>query len=471
MSTNGTETRKTTRANLFADIGATGLQHSAGQIHEEFLRQLRGRLGQKAFQEMENNDPIVGAMLYAMEHLMRPVTWTVEPFDEQGDEDAEFVEEVFADMAHSMASFIGEWMAAPVYGNAPFEILWKHRNGYNRDPGKSSMFTDGKTGIDTLSIRHPTTLERWELDETSGRVLAMLQRAPPRFQSVTLPAEKMLFFTTHQRKGNPEGTSLLRRAYIPYYYKKRIENIEAIGIERELAGMPMFTTPADWWLESASDDDKAMLAEMKRIVRRLKTDEQNGIVMPVVYDDNGNQLTKFELVSSGGRRAIDTNKTKEYYSRHIAMTILADVILIGHEAVGSFSLASSKTNLFSAGLGSMLDDIEDVFNRDLIPRLLILNGRDPAKAPKLKHGDVETPNLEVLGDFLSSVAGAGMQLFPSEDGELERAVFRAANLPEGSADQAPELFAQRQEQREQMRENMAQATVLPGQDDDDEDDT
>jgi hypothetical protein len=297
----------------------------------------------------------------------------------------------------------------------------------------------------------------------------MIQRAAPRYETVEIPIEKLLLFTTLRRKGSPEGTSLLRRAYVAWYRKKRIEEAEAIGIERELAGLPMFTAPYGWFLSGASSAEKELLSALKRIARRIRTDQESCVVIPAIYDANNNQTLRFELISTGGRRAVDTGPAKEYYSRHIAMSILADVILLGHEKVGSFALASSKTNLFAAGLNALLDDIESVFNRHLIPRLMVLNGMPAERAPMIRHGDVETPDLDVLGDYVSKLAGAGMPLFPTDDGELERELLRAANLPQGIADLAPDMFAQKEEMRAAAAENLASGGGFGGGDDDEGD--
>lgn len=441
---------------LMNELGTMGLEQSGGLIHEEFLRKLQGRLGLLAFREMELNDPIVGAMLYALEMLMRSVNWTVEPFDDstEAEADARFVEEIYDDMELNWGGFIGEWMAAPAYGFAPFEIVWKRRAGYNRNPGLSSKFNDGKLGVKKLAIRHPVTLYRWVLDEEDGgRVVAMEQQ----WQShrAVIPAEKFLLFTTLSRKGNPEGTSLLRRAFIPYYRKKHIEEIEGIGIERELAGLPLIEAPPHWFMSTASADEQALLAYLKKVVRRLKSDEQAGLLLPRMLNDQGHELLKFSLVNTSGRRAIDTGPAKEYYSRQMAMSILMDVIMIGHEQVGSFALASSKTNLLGISIGALLDSIEEVHNRDLVPRLMDLNGRPPDRAPVLRHGDIETPDLEVLGNFIDKLAGAGLDLFPSKTGELERFVLRAANMPDDLADEAPGRYDEAEAMREAAREALA----------------
>src|SRR5437016_1603691 len=60
-----------------------------------------------------------------------------------------------------------------------------------------------------------------------------------------IPIEKSLLFRTTSARGNPEGRSALRGAFTSWYYLKRIREYEAIGIERDLAGMPTFGVPLE----------------------------------------------------------------------------------------------------------------------------------------------------------------------------------------------------------------------------------
>lgn len=415
---------------MMLELGQTGLERLGGRIYEEFLRQLSGTLALKAYREMSENDATVGAMFYALEGLIRGVTWNVEPGgQERSDEEAaDFVKTLPDDMSHGWKSFISEWMATPTYGFGPFEIVWKRREGWNREPGQASRHNDGRIGIRKLAVRHPATLDHWKFDDAGG-MQGMIQRCAPTYKLIEIPIEKLLLFTVGQRKGNPEGTSLLRRAYTSHQRKKGIEGIEAVGIERDLAGLPMAWVPPSWLDADASASDAASLAEIKKIVRNVRRDEQEGMVVPMVYDPDGRKLFDFTLLTTGGRRNFDTSAVIERYDRRIAMTILADVILVGHEKVGSFALASSKTHLFAVGVGALLDGIEEVLNRHLIPRVLELNGFPLENMPRFTHGDIESVDLAELGAYVTSLAGAGMPLFPTEDGALERELLRAANLP------------------------------------------
>ena len=57
--------------NAFIELGRSGLARWGGWIYEEFLRELRGRKGVEIYKEMLDNDDIIGAILFAIEMLMR----------------------------------------------------------------------------------------------------------------------------------------------------------------------------------------------------------------------------------------------------------------------------------------------------------------------------------------------------------------------------------------------------------------
>ena len=255
----------------------------------------------------------------------------------------------------------------------------------------------------------------------------MVQMAPPDYKLRVIPMEKSLLFRTTSYKNNPEGRSVLRSAFRPWYFKKQIETIEGIGIERDLAGLPIAWVPPELLSPNASPEDRQVLESIKRIVTNVRRDEQEGIVFPLVYDENGNKVFDFGLLSTGGTRQFNTDAVIARYDQRIAMTVLADFILLGHEQVGSFSLASSKTHLFSVALGTWLNVIAAQFNRIAIPRLFALNSFRLEKLPKLVPGDIEVPNLTELGDYITKLAGAGMDLFPDE--KLEDYLRKVANLP------------------------------------------
>lgn len=399
------------------ELGVSGLRRTGkrGLVIEEFLGELSGERGRRMYREMRDNDPVVGAMMFAIEMLARNVDWRVKGEDKQ---QVEFVEECLDDMSHTWEDFITEALSMLTYGFAWHEIVYKRRQGENRDASKNSRFSDGKIGWRKLPIRSQDSLLEWMWDDEGG-VQFFVQSAPPLYQRVEIPIERSLLFRVGLHKANPEGRSLLRNAYKSYYFKKRIEEIEAIGVERDLAGLPVIYRTK----EIATLYDNVL----KDILKNIHRDEQEGLLLPLAFDDKGNKLLTFELLSASGKRQLDVGGIIDRYNRSIAMTVLADFILLGSNAAGSYALATSKTAMFARGLGAVLKSIASVMNRVAIPRLLRVNGWDTQKAPQLVPGKIETPDLKELGTFITALAGAGAPLFP--DPELEKYLLTLADLP------------------------------------------
>lgn len=161
---------------------------------------------------------------------------------------------------------------------------------------------------------------------------------PPDFGLLTIPMSKALLFRTKVRKDNPEGRSILRNAYRSWHFKRRIQEIEGIGIERDLAGLPVIYTPEDMDIWNSEDETISRIrAELENMVRGVRRDEREGLVLPGGF--------KMELLSTGGSRQFDTNAIIDRYDTRIAMTVLADFIFLGHQQNGSWALSSDKTEL------------------------------------------------------------------------------------------------------------------------------
>lgn len=398
------------------EIGVTGLEEFSGYVDEEKLLQLRGQRAVKIFRQMADNDATIGAILFAFEMLMRSVKWRVDPASDSPDdkENAEFVRSCMNDMSHSWSSFISESVSFLTFGWAAHEIVYKTRLGPDqKDPTKRSNYNDGMIGWRKLPIRAQETLEKWEFDEDGGTKGLWQQTTDG--GNFYIPIQKLLLFRTTSRKNNPEGRSVLRSAYTAWYRKKEIEKNESIGIERDLAGIPVMRIPSRI-LEAKTEDTKRLLAMYKKIVRNLRNDEQSGVILPSTTDDKGNPEVSLSLLGTGSARSIDTNSVIMRYKQDIASSILADVILLGHEKVGSFALADSKTHLLAIAIGAFLEEQVDVLNRFGIPRLFNLNDIRCEKFPQIAHSDIETRDLLVFSQALASIVASG-GIVPGGEGD------------------------------------------------------
>jgi len=424
-SPNGTATRSVVP--MLRTIGRPGLQMYNGHLAQDRLREFVGDRWLATLAEMVEMDPTIGGILQAIELLVRQVPFTVEPGNDSEDAtaDADFVEECLDDMSFSWADTLTEILTFLPFGWAYMEITYKYRGGDVEDPMRQSRHSDGRVGWRKWSLRGQETRTRWEVDAEGG-IQGMWQRTPPDYKEVLIPISKSLLFRTNSRLNNPEGRSILRNAYIPWYYKTNIQRIEAVGIERDLAGLPVAWIPADYMTPNATDDKKAVFSHIQDIVTKIRQDENAGLVMPLAFDENSNQLFDLKLLASSGGRQFDTNVTVERYNKDMTMAALADFMLLGHGQIGSFALASSKTDLFATALGAWLDVICSTINQHEIPRLLRLNGRRWQVLPKLVHGDIESMDLGELGTYVTTLAGVGVD-FTSP--EMQTHLLKQARLP------------------------------------------
>ncbi len=156
----------------------------------------------------------------------------------------------------------------------------------------------------------------------------------------------------------------------------------------------------------------------------------------MAYNEQGKSTYELKLLSTGGQRQFDTDKVISRYDHRMAMSCLADFILLGQDKVGSFALANSKTNLFTTAIGAFLDIIGDVFNRYAVPRLFRFNDFQISDYPKLMHGDLESVDLKEMGQYMKDLAASGMPLFPNA--ELEKYLMKAGHLPETLEEESDE---------------------------------
>lgn len=422
------------------EYGRVGQKRYSGVFFEEFVNDLRGIRGVHAFQEMYDNDDTIGAVMFAIENLMRQARFTVEPGGntEADKRAAEFVEECMNDMDTTWTDCISEILSFLVYGWSVHELVYKRRNGRQKDRSMTSKYSDGLIGWKRLPIRAQDTLYRWEYDEYD-ELVGYSQVAPPDFTIRTIPITKCMLFRTRSRKNNPEGRSILRNAYRSWFFKKRLQEIEAIGVERDLAGLPMLTPPegTDIWDDTDPEMSNA-LAYAEELVQNVRRDAKEGIVLPYGW--------KFELLNGGSRRQFEVGSVIERYDRRIAMTVLADFVMLGHEQTGSYALSSDKTRIFAMAIGTYLDTICETFNNQAIPTLIDLNGKafkGITDYPKMHHGDIEKPDIAQMMAYIEKMTSIGL-LVPDE--QLEDYVRDLGSLPERQqGDLTPEQYAERQQ--------------------------
>lgn len=404
----------------YIEIGKTGLDYQYGSNYEEFLLELRGEQGRKVYKEMATNDPIIGGVLFAFRELIKQVKWSARPSSTAAVdlENAAFLEHNMFHTDMTWSDTINEILSMLTYGWAFHEMVYVRRNG--------------RIEWAKIAPRSQDSLEDWKLAD-NGDTLAFMQRPLPNFELLTIPIDKGLLFRTNVQRKNPEGLSILRNAYRPWFFKKKIEVFEGIGVERDLAGIPVLRIPGKLMKSDAKSEEQAAFAAYKSLAENIRLNKQASVVLPSEKDASGNYLYSLELLSSSGSKQFDTSRIIDRYKLDITISVLADFLLLGQSSVGSYSLASAKTKIFAMAAGSVLKSIEETFNRHAVPKLFALNGANEKTMralPEVWHGDIEATDLTVLGDFIAKLASAGI-VFSDED---EMFLREKAGLPFRSED-------------------------------------
>jgi hypothetical protein len=411
--------RKLSEAEAKSILGVAGDNTRNGQVRaDEFLPELRGRKAIRKFREMRENDATIGAVLYAVEQILRDVDLHVKPANdsEEAKREAEFVESIFEDMDHTLDDHIAEALSFLSYGFYWGEVVYKRRQGPTaRSDKKRSKYNDGRLGVRKIAARAPWTINKFDVDQKTGDVLGIEQSVGLMNGRNYIPVNKSLYYRTTSLNGDPSGRSILRNAYTSYEYLNNLQAIEAIAVERELAGIPVARIPAEYLSNDASPAQAGFVNNLQQILRDVKFNEQGYIVLPSdTYPDKDGaptniRLVDIELMSSNGSRNIDIDPIVRRYQHDIARSVLSEFLLLGSQG-GSYALSKSKTDLFLRALESYIQAIVDVLNKQLVERLWELNGLDYGLMPKIVAGDVAPHDLREIAAFLRNLNGANIDV-------------------------------------------------------------
>lgn len=400
----------------FSEIGFTGLEIYSGVVQQEFLRELRisGRQGgYNRYDEMRRNSPVIGALLRSIQLAVMTVDWAVVSDEGKDDPRVEFINESLAGMEFNFKNHVDDALTMLPFGFALTEIVYKRDNG--------------RIVWDKFAFRGQDTVFQW-ITTPKGDILGFKQQTSKHLVDEPLPIDKLIHYRTSTERNDPEGKSIIRNSYTSYYYAKNIQVIEAIGIERDLAGIPVIEMPEG----SDAKDGAPDFEKAKKIVRRIRNDEQAGVVLPPGWT--------MKLLSAEGSRLFDTSAIIGRYEKRMLMSGLAQFIMLGMDNVGTQSLSEDQSGFFNSGVNSIATNISDTFTKQAIKRLLELNGMD-SEGVWMEHSPAGDTDLEMLTKALQQAGG--LITWTPQDEVWLRSVF---TLPEKTVEQIEEA-------QEEEREN------------------
>lgn len=361
---------------------------------------------------------VIASAMNLITTMIARVPWRIDPFEAK-DEDrksATFIKEIFEDMDESWQTFISEVSTMNTYGHSVHEVVLRYRRFE-----EGSKYNDGKIGLKYLPIRSQHSISEWVYDKSGRQLLGIRQKVSGnslRYQKITdkeklIPADRLLIFRVNPQDGSPIGTSPLDGCYNAWRYLVTYQEVESTTVSKNLNGVPIMRIPAKNMAKHATEDDRKVYENAKKIVSNVNNGEQAGLVIPSDFDEiSGKRYFEFDVVNSTASNTAVVSEIIRRYTNEILQCLSADLLQLGSTNTGSYSLADSKTSLMETVVQSRTNEIANVINNKLIPMLLKANDMDLTRPPVFTFGDISRPDLEVFAKALQQLMAVGL-IYPS----------------------------------------------------------
>lgn len=389
-------------------LGTSGLLVRNGLIQEEenaLLQRFDTRI--QLYKEM-GNDVTIATLLDCIKLPLLSAEFSVVPgAGETADvETAELIRKSLFNMkGQSWRSHVRDMLDAIEYGFAMGEIVLEKRD-------------DGFLYLRNIEPRGQETLRRWEFD--GNNPITFVQRDPITFAENSLPMDKLVHFAFRGRKGNPEGRSMLRSLYRPYKFKKEFEIFQAIGIERDIGGMPVMEMP------EAVVQSSAEIAEIDAALRNIRMGEEQFLRTPF-----GWKLTAY---NSGGKKFYKIDDVIETLKMDIFLRGFSQFLTLGTQNTGTQALVQGDIDFFHLSLIAIQQELLEVWNQQLVPYLLLSNGielQPDQHPPQIVWSDPGSVDVKGLMEAFRSGVEIGAFSVSDSDEDYLRDVYDLPPRVEG----------------------------------------
>lgn len=389
--------------------------------YDELNPKLVGNAGLKVFDEMYREDPDIRRNVQALWTPIQAATWTIEPYggDNASDADRKAAElckwAMFENMKpnwHGHLATLGPVLLRSGY--CPFEQIWE----------QAEFEGQTVTVPKKLDLRLPRTIWRFYQDDYGD--LVGVEQFLPNAANVYIPATELCYYRLQTEGDNWVGTSLLRQAYKPWFYKSHFERIDAIGQERKAVGVPVVYPP-----QSASVETKE---EMEKILASLHVNDVGYIMAPGPKAGTGGTdasegwvIDVITFDSSSGdsiQASISTQKEA------IAAAFLADFLELGHHQVGARATAEVQDDPFLTAVDALGTEIKQPGD-ELLARIAFANNKSLKGAPTWKMSITDAASLSEISSYVQQLVAAGAMV---ADPELEDYLRERADLPAANTD-------------------------------------
>ncbi|TFD41743.1 hypothetical protein E3T37_03570 [Cryobacterium sp. TMT2-10] len=369
-------------------------------------------LSVEVFDKMRREDSQIGSVLRAVTLPIRGAEWMIDP----------------AGASDEVVDLVSTDLGLPVKGRPPVNPL--------RTKGRFQWGEHLRLALLELVYGH-SYFEQVYRPEAGRLRLKKLAWRPPRSISAVnvardgglvsieqhglkapIPVDRLVAYISDREGGNWIGQSLLRTAYKNWLLKDRMLRAQALTVERNGLGVPVY--------EGAPVPDNADAAERKAwqesekiaglaLAKGFRAGEAAGASIP--------NAAKLTLMGVTGKLP-DTDQPIRYHDEQIARAVLAHFLNLGTET-GSWALGSTFADFFTSSLNAVAAHIQDVAQAHVVEDLVDWNWGEFEPAPRLVFKPIGSGG-SLTAEALKSLIDAGVI---KADETLEAFMRAAFSLP------------------------------------------
>ncbi len=403
------------------EVGTSGAYATGGFLYStERNPKAKGDQKWLTYSDLLANVAIVAAGVRAYLNLLAKSSWNLVPADveesemEASQEAADLVHDVINDMERPWSRVVRRSGMYRFYGFGVQEWTAKARD-------------DGSIGMLDVAPRPAATINRWALDD-AGNVLGMTQRHPKSGREVFLPRDKVIHIVDDALSDSPEGVGIFRHLIEPNHRLKRYQELEAIGFDQDLRGIPIGRAPYGK-LKERVDNGELTAAQRQKIVQPLEdfiSNHINNLELGLVLDsqtylgqgENEAVSSSFEwdvsLLTGSSTSASAVAAAISRITWEMATVMGVQGLLLGSGGAGSLALGRSYAEQFALLVDSGLLELAQAYEHDLVPMILLLNGIDQRFAPTFATQQTNHLDVEQVTGSLRDMSDAGAPLDPDD---------------------------------------------------------
>ena len=422
------------------NVGAMGTAVYGGYVQTpEDSSDLAGDRKFKTYGEILANTAIVAAGVRYFLNVLSKGNWTFTP--SEADTDGRF-----AELAEQMLT---EDPATPWHRIVRRAGMYRF-HGFSVQEWTARRHEDGHFTLKDVSPRAQNSIERWDIDFETGEVRGIVQRTPQQQIDVYLPRGKVVYMVDDSLSDSPEGLGLFRHLVKPAKALRRLEQLEGIGFETDLRGIPVARGP---FAALAAQVNAGTITQADRIAlekpiqdfveNHIRTAKSGLLLDSAQYRDlsadariSSTPQWDIELLTGSSTSLPALNTAIQRLNTEMARILGVEQLLLGGgDSGGAYALSKDKTEAFFLIVNSTLEEIRQNICDDLLVPMWLLNGWDLDTMPEVGIEEVNFSDVQMITSALRDLAQAGAPLDPDDPAIDEvRAILGLSPQPDRSSD-------------------------------------